>query len=315
MKYLFLLFVGFHFAVAAQPSPEVAFIIREPDLIPEGITYDPLDKNFFVGSINKSKVVKISTKGTVTDFIKPGQDGVLQVLGMTVDGERRLWLCNNSPEHDTTKRTANIHVYDVRTGALLKRYQLEGTEKHLFNDLIISSSGDAFITDSDGGSIYRIRKESDALEVFLKPRSIVYPNGITMTPDQKSLLVATGSEHGIVRVDIDTKKITPVRNTRFLIIGIDGLYLHNNSLIAVQNVTFPEGILQITPATDFSSIEKVAALALNEPEFDVPTTGVVVGKHFYFIANTHLFQLMGNNGVIKDRNALRNVAIMRVRLN
>ena len=38
---------------------ELAFMLSETDLIPEGIAYDPLDKVFFLSSLHKRKIVRV----------------------------------------------------------------------------------------------------------------------------------------------------------------------------------------------------------------------------------------------------------------
>jgi sugar lactone lactonase YvrE len=62
-----LLFVSYSL-FAQPPKPEVAFIVPEKDLIPEGIAYDPADKTCYLGSIYKKKVVRITAKGDISDF-------------------------------------------------------------------------------------------------------------------------------------------------------------------------------------------------------------------------------------------------------
>jgi sugar lactone lactonase YvrE len=79
-------------AQTVNVQASVAFTIEEKDLIPEGITYDPGTHQFFVSSINKEKVVAVSENGIAHDFIRRGQDGILQTLGMKVDVIKRR-LC------------------------------------------------------------------------------------------------------------------------------------------------------------------------------------------------------------------------------
>jgi hypothetical protein len=56
-------------------------------------------------------------------------------------------------------------------------------------------------------------------------------------------------------------------------------------------------------------------LAQGDDKFDVPTTGVIAGDEFYFIANSQLFQLIGNKGKIKDPASLTSTYIMKIKLN
>jgi hypothetical protein len=235
---------------------------------------------------------------------------------MTVDAERRLWVCNNSPEYDTINKISNIHVFDLKTGNLVKRFTISDGKKHLFNDLHILTNGDTYITDSDGGSVYLIKKNSDLVEPFLKPGSLRYPNGITSSADAEKLLISTGSALGIVSVDLQTKEIKQLPHPKFLIIGTDGLYRYtNNVLIGVQNILFPEGILKFTLSEDISAIQSMEFLASNDSLFDTPTTGVIVGDHLFFIANSQLLQLMGNQGKIKNPEKLTSTYIMKIGLN
>ncbi len=67
---------------ARQPQLQCrkAFRISEKDLMPEGIAYDPKEKAFFIGSTYKSKIIKISQEGKMSNFTKEKQDGLRSVL-------------------------------------------------------------------------------------------------------------------------------------------------------------------------------------------------------------------------------------------
>jgi hypothetical protein len=232
---------------------------------------------------------------------------------MSVDARGRLWACNNSPEHDTTNRTANIHVYDLKTRRLLKKYSLHDGKKHLFNDVYFTANGDAYATDSEAGAIYRIQG-NNAPEEFVKAGSLRYPNGITATSDEKKLLVSSGGL-GIVAVDLESRQVTPLRHDKFYVIGTDGLYRYKSFLIGVQNIVFPEAILKFTLDANATKIDDIDFLISDHPSFDIPTTGVVVEDYFYFIANSQLRQLIGNKGSIKDPDKLVDTTILKIKLN
>src|SRR6478736_4914990 len=74
----------------------IAFRLTEKDLIPEGITFDPTTKSFYVSSINKRKIVKVDEQGRVSDFIPSGQDEIGEVLGLKI-AKGKLWACNDLP--------------------------------------------------------------------------------------------------------------------------------------------------------------------------------------------------------------------------
>ncbi len=286
-----------------------AFKLEEKDLIPEGIAYDPTEKVFYVGSTHKQKIVKVDERGRVSDFAL----SLGEVLGLKVDDARRkLWVCSNSPAHDTTEFVSRVYVFSLRDGALEKKYELRGRKKHLFNDVVVTSDGSAYITDSDGGGVFAVRKSSDTLEEFVKGGELRYPNGIALTPDEGRLLVSVASRSGLVSIDVKTGRIETLAHEKFLLIGIDGLYRYGNRMIAVQNVTFPEAVLELECDEGFTRVVGVRALVSNHPVFDLPTTGVLVGDKFYFIANSQIHQINGMAGAIRNPAELKETVILKV---
>lgn len=306
-----LLFCHFTFA---QKKAETAFVLEERDLIPEGIAYDPAQKAFYLGSIYKRKIVRITSNGKTSDFISSGADEIEQVLGMKVDARGLLWACNNTPEYDTVRKISNVHVYDLRTKKMVKRFKLEDDNLHLFNDLYITKAGDVFVTDTHAGMLWVVRKDSNTLEEFTKSGSVPFANGITTTPDEKFLIVSTGGAQGVVRVDVTTKQISSIPNDRYMVMGYDGLYQYNNTLIGVQNTFFPESIQKVTLNASSDRAEKIDFLCERDAKFNAPTTGVIVGDEFYFIANSQLLQIIGSKGKIKDPASLEQTIIMKIKL-
>lgn len=300
---------------AQPPKPETAFVIPEKDLIPEGIAYDPVEKAFYLSSVHKKKIVRIGADGKVSDLISPGTEGIEEVLGMKVDAKGLLWACNNTSEFDTLHHISNIHVFDLRSRSLYKRFQLTDGKPHLFNDLCILKNGDVYITDSFAGMVWVIRQGGIDLEAFTKAGNLSYPNGITVAPDERSILVATGSALGIVSIDLESKKITPVSSDRYLLIGLDGLYLYNNTLIGIQNTTFPESILRLSIAPSGRSFSQIEFLCQSGPPMDTPTTGVIAEDSFYFIANSQILQVNRGRGRIADPESLKEVVVMKIKLN
>jgi WD40 repeat protein len=309
---LLIVFILISFYSVAQKA-EVAFTVKEKGLIPEGIAYDPVAKDFYLSSIHKRKVVRVSPKGEVTDFVTSGSYGMLQSLGMKVSDDGMLWVCNNSAEEDSIK-IANVHVLDLKTGKLVRKISLSDGKPHLFNDLVFHPDGFAYVSDSDAGSVHRINRKTLVLEEFVSIRAGSYPNGIALSPDEKKLVVSTGSGMGIVSIDLASKEIKSIAHEKFFILGADGLYRYKNALIGVQNVTYPEAVLRYNVSEDFSSIQSITTLVSHHPDFDSPTTGVIVGDYFYVIANSQLIQIVGNKGKLKRPDQLKDVVVLRIKL-
>ena len=294
-----------------HPSKQ-AFILREKDLIPEGIAYDEKENKWYVGSIYKRKIVTIDPNGNVDDFTKEGQDGLYGVLGMKVDEARReLWVCSAALGADTSG-ASGIFKYDLSTKKLIQKYILEGgVQKHLLNDLVIAGNGDIYATNSGTGGVFKIARDGGQPEEFIKPGTFIYPNGIALSPDGKKVLVADFA--GISAVSIESRKIEALTyppNTTLA--GIDGLYLYNDYLVAVQNFVMPQRIIKMKLNKLYSGIDKVEVLEANLPLFEkIPTTGVVAGNQFYFIANSQL-RSIDEKGVILSMNELQETVILKL---
>jgi sugar lactone lactonase YvrE len=295
---------------------KVAFRIPEKDLIPEGIAHDPKTGAFFLGSIHKTKVLRIDKTGKATDFIKSGQDGLWEVLGLKVDpATRTLWVCSVAgAAAGEAEGSSGLFRYDADTGKLRGKHVLPGKpQPHLFNDVSFGEGGEVFLTDSAAGVIHRLKPGQDRLETFVGPGILIYPNGIAASPDRKKLFVADFTK-GLSIVDVATAQVRPFPHPeRVNVAGIDGLYLHGKDLIAVQNSAGAERIVRFRLNAALDAIESEEILESRNPLFKIPTTGVVVGNAFFYIANSQLRSLDGKGG-LKPNVKLEEIVILEAPL-
>lgn len=306
--------------VSKLTSSNYSFSLKEKDLIPEGITYDPRQQKFYVSSIYKRKIVGINLDGTSYDFAGEGQDGLYSTVGMKVDAARNhLWVLGviNTPRprmiNEADFGKSAVFQYELDSRKLIKTYSLHDTLRHLFNDLVIIN-GSIFITDSETETIYTINKETGAFEPFYHWDWMFYPNGITASADQKYLFVAHWA--GISRITIaDTQAVMMQAKPTTTLTGIDGLYFYENSLIAVQNSAGPQSrIMKFELNKQMDAVTKSTVLESQNPLYNVPTTGTIVDDEFYFIANSQLqnFDAQGN---IFPPEKMQPTYILKLKLN
>jgi hypothetical protein len=82
-----------HFPVVATARP--SFVLTEQGLFPEGITYDPERKVWYVGRLNHHKILEIRGDGTARDFVAANPQNVLGILGIRVDGsDHSVWAAS-----------------------------------------------------------------------------------------------------------------------------------------------------------------------------------------------------------------------------
>ena len=293
---------------------QVAYTIHEPDLIPEGIAWDPLEKALYVSGMYKHKVVRVDAAGHVRDFAKPGQDGLLETVGMKVDAVRRqLWVASGDvPDTPEAPAASLLHQYDLRSGRLLHKFALPPAEQHFLNDLDLSPSGEVFLSESASGAIYRLRPGAESLEIFLPAGTFEFPNGVALAGDGKTLYVATYL--GLAAVDIASGAFVYLSHPEDAIpIGIDGLYWHKGALVAVQNGLGRGRVLRFHLAPGGRPIRRAEIIESGNPLFDAPTTGAPTGDDFYYMANTQLDDL-GPDGKLDPARKLKDVVILKAPL-
>lgn len=313
------------FSISAQGRSQVAFKIEEGDLIPEGIAYDPRARIFYVGSTYKRKIVGVNEKGVARDFTGEAQDGLLGALGMKVDVKRRLlWVVSSNAGGAMPGKglgrdclgCSAVFKYDLRAGRLVKKYVLSNQPNvHFLNDLTLNSRGDAFITDTVTGDIYLISRRKDELELFTSLGQKAFPNGVDLSGDEKHLFVAAAG--GIQVVDLRDKKARTLKLPDGASpVVIDGLYFYKGSLIAIQPFADQRKVVRYSLDEGANAFTKVEVIEPEHPLFQQPTTGVIVGGDFYYIANSQLqlFRSLYKPDAAYDKDKLRGVVVLRVRL-
>ena len=310
-------------APSERAQSPVAFRIPDREFVPEGIAYDASAKTFYVGSTYLRKIVAVDARGTVRDFTLSGQDGLRGVLGLRVDARRRLlWAVSSDlglsmPIKGVPRDClgcSDVLKYDLRTGRLLKKYSLPNKPApHFLNDLTINADGDVFISDTLAGELYRIARRRDELELFARLGKESFPNGIDLSPDGRRLFV--GTNNSITAVGVRDRSVARLRQPAGVKPGIDGLYFHGGGLIGVEPFD-KEKIVRYILDARAEAVTRVQVLESAHPLMSQPTTGVVVGRDFYYIANSQLqvFRRLFKPGGELDLAKLSEYVVLRLRL-
>jgi hypothetical protein len=301
------LIVSVHRDYPVVGQAQLAFVTEEKDLVPEGLAYDARQNVFYLSSLNRRKIVKITPEGRVSDFVPAGRDHLLPVLGIRPDpADGTVWA--NSWSEDTA-RSELLH-FDV-SGKLLGRYAPQGTAKHGFNDLVVRKNGEVILTDSASNQVFRFDPAALAFSPLSIHRVLSAPNGIALADDDRQLFIA--DDLGVVRVDLDNGNSDDVNpGPRNTLAGIDGLYWHKGSLIAVQNGIGSPRIAAFHLSKDSSRVTQTSVLE-NRTSFTItPTTGAIHGNEFYFIANSQIDSLNGDKVMDVTKLGVVRIAVVRL---
>jgi hypothetical protein len=296
-----------HREFPAVAAAKPAFLTEEKDLIPEGLAYDSRQNVFYLGSLYRRKIVKIAADGKVSDFVPAGRDHLLPVLGIRPSaGDGTVWA-NSWDENGGRSELLQFNA----SGTLLGRFAPSDGAKHGFNDLVVRKNGEVLLTDTVSNQVYRFDRIAHTFTPLTVFRTLYEPNGITLDDEERQLFVA--DDFGVVRVDLASGTSADVLAApRSTLAGVDGLYWHSGSLIAVQNGIGSPRIAAFRLSRDGTRVAETAVLENRSSFMDQPTTGAIRGNDFYFIVNSQGDNLNGSH--VLDVTKLARVRIGLLRL-
>ena len=282
--------------LAAPPGPTgeptVKFTIPEHDFYPENIAYDPVSGSYFLGSMSHGRIIRIGEDGSYEDFAAGSESGLLSSVGMKVDAERRaLWVCTGRfslmKDFDSLPAKTGVLRFDIDDGSLTGSWILEEEQANpyfIFNDSVLAANGDAYATTTLFGRVYRIGAESGEMELFHQLPEGQHNNGIALGPDERYLFMTV--HRSISRLDMATMELLELADpTGEALLGTDGLYFYEGSLIAVKPRF--KAVSRIYLDEGLAKVERVEDLAKNHPDFAYPTTGAIVGDSLILVATSY----------------------------
>ena len=275
---------------AQDGTSSLLFRLPEHDLYPENIAHDPVSGDYFLGSMSQSRILRIRPDGSYSDFVGPGESPLLlSSVGMKVDAERRfLWVCSGRfslfADYDTAPPRTGVLQYDIDTGALLGSWMLDqASDFHICNDLAVANGGDVFVTTTLVGAVYRISPGNDEMTLVHQLGEGSHNNGVALSPDERFLFLTV--DRTLSRVDLATGTTRTVSAPEEAVIGSDGLYFYDGSLVVVR----PRmgGVSQLFLNEALDTVLEARELAYGHPDFAYPTTGVLVGDGLVFVATSY----------------------------
>lgn len=294
---------------------KAAFLIREPDLFPEGMAYARYNGRIYAGSVQR-KIVWTDKTGELHDLVKAGEDKLAYVAGLHVDETRKeLWAVSTrfGDTAELAGTAPGLFKYDLTSGKRLDIFISQNKSSGYLNDVTVApSSGKAYVTNTMEGSVYCTKTGSHELELFLASETVPGANGITISDDEKTLFVA--GDFGIYRVDLGTRYSAPLQKMSNVIdASIDGLYFYRQSLVGIQNAIHPGRVVRFYLDPTLTKITGWEILETYNPAFENPTTGSLDGDSLLFMANTQLHKWQPGKP-LPAPSGLHDVQILRISL-
>jgi len=290
---------------------EKAFDLADVALVAEDLDFDAGSKSFLVTSVLKKKIVRVSEKADATDFaVSPSG---WPMLAIKIDKRRKLvWATEvaldgfaAAPKSDRGKSA--VLCFDLGSGKLLRR--VDGPEGTALGDMALDANGDPIISDGEKGSIYRLR---DGNLTLVNGTDFISPQTPAMLPDGKHAFVPDYLR-GIGILDLEAGSVKWLGSEGVALNGVDGLYFNRRSLFLTQNGTSPERVIRVQLDDSLTRAVSAEVIERDTPTLGDPTHGVLIGKDFYYIANSGWSEL-DEHGEVKAGSKLTPVHIMRIRI-
>lgn len=180
------------------------------------------------------------------------------------------------------------------------------------SDLALGPDGTVYASDPIGGGIYRARPEAAAMSVLVAPGTLRSAQGLAVSADGQRLYVSD-YRYGLAVIDLASGAVSRLASDVAVALdGVDGLWRHEDELIAVQNGTTPMRIIALRLSADGMRISSLRVLEQAHPEWTEPLGGNIAGGSLYYVGNGQWDRF--DKGVPKPDLPMVPTAIRRLKL-
>ena len=243
---------------------------------PEGIEVGK-GTTFYVGSVANGAIYRGNLRTGSGAILVPGAAGK-SATGIELDNRNRLWVAGAS--------TGRASVYDARSGALLRTYNLASAPTFI-NDVVVTRTA-AYFTDSPKAVLYKVPigpggalgdVQTIQLGGDFALASGFNLNGIDATRNGKTLIAVQTNKGKLYRIDPATGVAREIPLGGESVPNGDGILLTGKTLYVVQNQLNRVAVIALS--ADLSSGRVVTRLT--DPDLAVPTTIDDLGRRLYAV--------------------------------
>ena len=236
---------------AATPAAPAVVAFTQAGLYPEGVQYDAPNARFLVTSLTTGRVGQVKDDGTYSPAF-PDDPKLVSAIGLNLDEPRnRVLVAISDPGANAARSTsatrgklARLAIFNraapTAAPTVVELGTLRPALSHFANDIAVDAQGNAYVTDSFSGLIYKVDPQNNAT-VFLEDVRLAAPagmfglNGIVVHPDGY-LLVVKSDNGGLYKVPLNNPGAYTQVSTAQNLKDADGLLLQdNNTLQVVSN--------------------------------------------------------------------------------
>ncbi len=267
------------YPIVIAASEVVATVPAEAGLVESVVSPVP-GEVFVVTSITEHTVYLHTPDG---QWRRGDIAGANDLSGIVADEARNIaWIASGNLD-ESSDRAARFSGLFMKAPDPDDTIGVAAPEGVTLSDLALGADGTVYASDPLGGGIYRVRPDSELLDVLVAPGNFRSPQGLAVSADGTRLYVSD-YRYGLAVVDLASRAVARLASdVPAALDGIDGLWLYDGEMIAVQNGTSPMRISAFALSPDGTRIVGHRLLEQANPEWTEPLGGSIADGALYYV--------------------------------
>jgi sugar lactone lactonase YvrE len=173
-------------ATSLHAQARTTITLGDTAVSPENVT-SSRDGTVYFGSMTKGTIYRaLPGAAQAEPWILASATGLTRVLGVLADDRSNtLFVCQNAVDArggaPASGQTA-LRTFDLKTGAARGTYPFPANSR-ICNDIAVAEDGTAYVSESYGGKVHRLRPGASALEVWASDEQMNVIDGLALLSD------------------------------------------------------------------------------------------------------------------------------------
>lgn len=186
VRHFFLAVVAFTTLAPVARAQGRSVAIADSAVQAENLT-SSRDGTLYFGSMSRGTIYRAAPGASRAEpWILAATAGLTRVLGVLADDRTNtLWVCQNATDARSgapvTGQTA-LRSFDLKTGVAKGTYPFP-PNSGVCNDIALSADGNAYVSESFGGRVHRLKRGATALEVWASDSAMSVIDGLAFLAD------------------------------------------------------------------------------------------------------------------------------------
>ncbi len=196
---------GLMSATSLHAQARTTITLSDTAVSPENVT-SSRDGTVYFGSMTKGTIYRaLPGAAQAEPWILASATGLTRVLGVLADDRSNtLFVCQNATDArggaPASGQTA-LRTFDLNTGAAKGTYPFPANSR-ICNDIAVADDGTAYVSESYGGKVHRLKPGATALEVWASDEQMNVIDGLALLSD--GLYVNDFAKGALFRIPIKT---------------------------------------------------------------------------------------------------------------